>query len=246
MERKGLQKLLLHRIVLHKLRGQLNEIPEHIGAREALKAGVGKHAVQRMAELMQEGLNLAQGQQGGLVFCRLGEVHHHRHMRAHIFVGFTMLALLDILSLIFRHPGSALLAFARIKVGIEHSQEAAVAVEHLVSLHIRMVDGYILVFLERDAIQSVGQSEDALDDPRQFEVRSQHLCIEFVFIHLQLVGIESCVPGTHVVEQTLQLLLFLYGSRLVGIDEVVEQTIDAALVGGHAALQHIVGISFVP
>ena len=43
----------------------------------------------------------------------------------------------------------------------------------------------------------------------------------------------------------MQLLHLLEGGRLVGIDEVVEQTIDAADVLRHATAQHIVGIGLV-
>ena len=63
----------------------------------------------------------------------------------------------------------------------------AVIVKYLISLDIRMVHRYVLVLLERNSVQSVGKSEHALDDVRQFEIRAQHLCIEVEFLELQLV-----------------------------------------------------------
>ena len=45
MESKGAQEFLLNGIVLHELRGQLYEVPPHVGAAETLEARVGKHAV---------------------------------------------------------------------------------------------------------------------------------------------------------------------------------------------------------
>ena len=46
MEGEGLQELALNGEILHELRGQLYEIPPHVGAREALEPRVGEHAVQ--------------------------------------------------------------------------------------------------------------------------------------------------------------------------------------------------------
>ena len=84
MEGKGAQELFLYGIVLHELRGQFHEVPPDIGTAETLETGVGKHAVQRVAELMEECLHLTQCQQGRLVLRRFGEVHHHTHMRPFI------------------------------------------------------------------------------------------------------------------------------------------------------------------
>ena len=63
------------------------------------------------------------------------------------------------LTLELRHPSPSLLAFSRMEVGIEHSEERAVTVEHLIGLHVGMVDGDVLVLFERDAVEAVGQSE---------------------------------------------------------------------------------------
>ena len=103
----------------------------------------------------------------------------------------------DELSLIFCHPCTALLALAGVEVGIEDSQEAAVLVEHLVGLDVRVVDGDVLVLLESDAVQSVSQSEDTFDDIGQLKVWAQHLCVQVVLLHLQLVAVEAAVPGMH-------------------------------------------------
>lgn len=85
------------------------------------------------------------------------------------------------------HPGASLLAFTGMEVCVEHRKVRAVIVKYLISLDIRMVHRYVLVLLERNSVQSVGKSEHALDDVRQFEIRAQHLCIEVEFLELQLV-----------------------------------------------------------
>ena len=194
VEGEGAQKIFFYSVVLHELRGQLHKVPPHIGTTETLETGVGKHAVQRVAKLVEEGLHLAKRQQRGF-FCRgLRKVHHHRDVGTHIHA-----FLVDILSLILSHPCSTLLAFAGVEVGIEHSQEGAVLVEHLVGLHVRVINGNILILLERDAIEFVGQSKDAIDNLVQLEVRTQHLGIKVVFLQLKLVCIEGGIPLLYLV-----------------------------------------------
>ena len=45
--------------------------------------------------------------------------------------------------------------------------------------------------------------------------------------------------------QLAHFVALLDGCGLVGINEVVEQAIDAAGIRSHAAFQHVVGISFI-
>ena len=185
VEGEGPQEIFFDGEIFHKLRGQFHEVPPDIRAAQRLETRVGKHAVQRVAKLMQECLYLAQRQQGGLVLRRFRQVHHHRDVWTDVFT-FSV----DILSLILRHPRSALLAFARMEVGIEDGEERAVLIKDFVSLHVRMIDGNVLVLLKRDAIQLIGQSEDAINNSLQFEVGTQHLGIDVVLLHLQLVRVE--------------------------------------------------------
>ena len=143
---------------------------------------------------MEEGLHLAQCQQGRLLFCRLGEVHHHRDVRTDV-----LALLVDILSLIFRHPGTALLALAGVEISVEDGEIAAILVEHLVSLDVRMVNRNVLVLLEGDAVQLVGKTEDTAYHLRQFEVGTQHFLVDVVLLHLQLVTVETSVPRLHLI-----------------------------------------------
>ena len=105
---------------------------------------------------MEEGLDLAEREQGGLLCCGLGEIHHHAGMWTHI----VALAVYP-LSLKLCHPGSTLLALARVEVGIEHSEIAAVFVEHLVGFNVGMVDGYVFVLLEGYAVEGGGKPKHA-------------------------------------------------------------------------------------
>ena len=121
--------------------------------------------MQRVPELMKERLNLAKCQQGRSLSGRLCQVHHHRDVGTYVF-SFPV----DTLSLIRCHPRTALLAFARMEVGIEYGEIRAILVEHLIGLDIRMIDRDVLILLKGDAVEAVGQSEDAVNDLRQFEV----------------------------------------------------------------------------
>ena len=163
-------------------------------------------------------------------------------MRAYVFA-----FAVDELPLVFCHPCTALLALAGVEVGIENSQIGTVLVENLISFDIGMVDGDVLVFLEGDAVQTVGQAKDTLDDVRQLEIGSQHLCIQVVLLHLQLVRVEGGVPRLQffISREFLQLIPFLDGSRLIGINQVVQQLVDIAGVGSHAVFQHVVGVGLI-
>ena len=46
-------------------------------------------------------------------------------------------------------------------------------------------------------------------------------------------------------EEFMQFFALLDGCGLVGVDEVVQQPIDAAGVRGHATFQHVVGIGLI-
>ena len=168
-------------------------------------------------------------------------------MRAHIHA-----FVVDPLSLELGHPSAALLPLTWVEVGIEHSQERAVAVEDLVDFHVGVIYWYLMILFERNAIEAVGQAKDAFDDFGQLEVRAQHLGIDVVLLHLQLVGIESQVPrlhfevvAFHTTGDGLDFSHLFDGCRFVCVDEVVEQSVHALGVAGHAVLQHVVGISLV-
>ena len=117
VESKRAQELLFHGIILHKLRRQFHKVPQHVGTAEAFKARVGKHSVERVAELVQERLHLAERKQRRLVLRRLCKVHHNAHVRTHI-----LAVAVNPLPLILRHPCASLLALARMEVGIEHGK----------------------------------------------------------------------------------------------------------------------------
>ena len=142
-----------------------------------------------MPEFVQERLHLGQREQGRFLVGWLGQVHDQTYVRPDI-----VPAPVYPLALKFCHPCTALLALAWVEVGIEYGQIASVAVQDLVGLDIGVVDRDIFALMERDTIQGSGQSEHAPDDIFQLEVRTEHLSVDSMLFHLQLMGIISHVP----------------------------------------------------
>ena len=68
------------------------------------------------------------------------------------------------LPLVLCHPSTPLLTFAGVEVGIKNSQERTILVKHFIGFHVRMVYRNILILLECDTIQTVGQAKDTLND----------------------------------------------------------------------------------
>ena len=72
------QRVIIVDPVFEHLRGRLDEVPLDVGARFALPVlGAAKHVVEQMAELVEEGLDVAVLHQPSGVIA-LGHVHHQR------------------------------------------------------------------------------------------------------------------------------------------------------------------------
>ena len=81
------------------------------------------------------------------------------------------------------------------EVAIEERQITAILIQHIVGLHIRMIDGHIGILAEGDAIEACGQSEDTLLHFRELEVGAKHFAVDIELALLQFVGIVGEVPG---------------------------------------------------
>ena len=110
----------------------------------------------------------------------------------------------------------------------------------------------VLVLAECDAVEPVGKSEYSFYDLVKFEVRPKHLGVDIVFSQFQLVAVEPEVPRLHPEILSLGLACIflngfhlLNGGGLVSVDELVEQFVHAFPVAGHAAFEHVVGVSLV-
>ncbi len=134
MPREQIQRLALPAPVLHDLRGQLDEIPGHAGARQAAHLHAAQQMMQQVAELVKDGLHFAMRQQRGLA------VHGRRQIAAD--QAQMRLALGRVAGDQRVHPGAAALVFARKPVGVEGAEigcrAVAAIVVHRVGAHVRI------------------------------------------------------------------------------------------------------------
>src|SRR5699024_836205 len=110
------------------LRGVFDEVPRHVGARDARVACLGDQGVQGVRELVEGGGDLVPGEQGGLPGRGAGDVevvHHHGEL-AEQTGGLHQVV----------HPGAAAFAGAGVVVGHEQAQCGAVVVEDLEDAHV--------------------------------------------------------------------------------------------------------------
>jgi hypothetical protein len=75
MDRIGVQHLRHGQPVLVELRRQFDEIARHAGAGNGRIGHVREHAVQRVAEFVEQRARVVEGQEGRLALRRLGEIH---------------------------------------------------------------------------------------------------------------------------------------------------------------------------
>ena len=239
------EELLLGGPVLHNLRRELDEVAVDVRAGERLVGTLAQHAVQRVAELVEEGLHLVKGQQRGLRLGGLREVHHQRHQRAGLF------AVDHLRTAVLGHPGARVLRGAGEEVEVEHRQEVALLVGHVVGRHVGVVDLDLLVGRKVEPVELVGQQEDTLLHVLELEVGLHHLVAQGILLVLVLLAVVGPVPRHQLTLEPLrggigvQCGVVLVGVGLRGLQQLVEEGVDRLRIPGHALLEHVVGIGLV-
>jgi hypothetical protein len=107
-----IERLAVPAEVFHDLRWQLDEIPRHVGARKRFHGHLAEHAVKQVAELVEDRLHLAVGEQRGLAIDR----------RAHVADDQPEVRFARAAGVQRVHPRAAAFRFARVPVGIERSE----------------------------------------------------------------------------------------------------------------------------
>ena len=171
--------------VLHDLRGKLHEVA--LDLRESAVFHVVEEEVQGMPELMEERLGLVEGQQCGGVPGRTGEIADDRDDGRH--APSVPVGLLHVVAA----PGPLPLSVAGEEVEIEHPEVRLVGVENFVGQGLGMVDRY-LNRLEGNAVEAVGQIEDAALHVFEREIGAQHVLVEGIFLFADLLGVVPPVP----------------------------------------------------
>ena len=98
--------------VFHDLRGQFDEVPGDVGAGERFHGDLAEQAVEQVAELVENRLHLAVGEQRGLAI----------HRRAHVADDQAEVRLAERAGVQRVHPRAAALGFARVPVGVERTE----------------------------------------------------------------------------------------------------------------------------
>ena len=198
--------------------------------------------MQGVPELMQEGVYLVEGEQGGAVGLRFREVHGQGNVRARAVQAALCFAIIG-------HPCPTLFAVARMEIRIKHGEMAAVGIFHLVCLHIGVVNGDIRIFLKGDAVEARGQSEHALYHVAQLEVRAQLLGIEIVLLAAQEVRVIGKIPRLKVkIVPFYRLGLcfhachVLAGGGKIGLGEILQKLPYVLGRFRHAMFQDVSGI----
>ena len=220
---KRIQELFLAEEVLIELRRQFHEVARHVctGLRRIIAAG--KHTVQAVTKLMQEGLCLVIREQSGLGFRCASKVHYVYDMRTMVFLAQFELRLEVV------HPCTTTFAVPRVEVAIINGEILALVVKYFVCRHFGVIYLNILVLHEGKTIETFCQAEDTLFHRLKLKVRTKHVIRDAVFLVLEFLAVERPVPRldfaleAKTVSIFLQLLHFCFGSRHISVTKLVKE-----------------------
>ena len=187
MPRELPQHLRLLLPVLVKLRGQFDEIGEHIGAGQRRIGHVRQHAVQAVAEFVEQGPRIVRRQQRGLAFGALGEIADIDDQGRDVAVELLLVAQRG-------HPGAGALRGPGEVVAIEQRLVLAGAVLDFPDPHVRMPDRNILALGEGQAEQAGGAVEGGIDHVVERQIGLDRGVVEIGPDLPQLFGVVAPVP----------------------------------------------------
>ena len=244
--RVGLQHRRLGQPVFKQLRRQLDKVAQHRRARQPLVGDVGQHAVQAVAELMEQRARIFQRQKRRRPRCTLSEVvvvqHHGDGVAAAGFVA----ALLAQRA----HPGTAALGRPREVVLHEDGKQRAGRVAHLVGLHVGVVDRQVIAGREAQSEKPLRTIERGLHHVRQREVGLDLRVVERITLLAHLFGPEAPIPGFDGLRcgacfalDLLQLLPFAVHRHQRARPDIVEQLVHRRARAGHGVGEGKVGVA---
>ena len=170
------------------LRGVLHEVAGDRGPGEVGIADVREEAVQGVPELVEQGDDLVEGQQGGFALRGLGDVQVVRDHRLRP----EQAGLGDV----GVHPGAAPLRGPGVEVAEEEPERGAVLLEHFPDADVRVIDGQFGPFLEGQPEELGGREEDPVHQHAvHLEVGPELGGVEGKPLGSQLLGVVGPVPG---------------------------------------------------
>ena len=138
----------------------------HIGSAERGVLHHRQQTVEGVTKLVEERRRLVEGEERRLLIAGRGKVGHQADYRAYPFV------LLHIIG----HPGTGPLPLTREVVEQQSPQQLSLA-QHVVRLHIGMVDRQLSVASQLDPVELTGETKHRLHDGRELEVGSRLLLL---------------------------------------------------------------------
>ncbi len=207
MPGEALQNFRLLQPVLEELRGELDEIARHARPGDQRIGDVGEEAVQRVAELVEEGARVVEAEERRIARAGFGKIHHVHDDRPDVAVELLLAAKTA-------HPGAAPLRGPGEIVAEKEADVAAVPVRHVPGADVRMVERHVVALGEGEAEQVLRRMEGRRDDVVEREIR---LDLAFVEIELGLAaffGVIAPVPGRELEIAALRPDLRLQGGGL--------------------------------
>ena len=227
--------------VLHDLRGDLDPVPGDVdaAARGDLDARGG--VVEEVAELVEEGADLAVGQQRGAGGGGRGEVAADEgEVGAEAAVGGGAAGDQAV------HPRALPLGLAGKPVGVEGSQVASRLVSHLEIADVGVPDSPVVHPLDGEAEEALRDLEESGLNLVKREPGAKHLVVHVEALLAQLLHQPGDVPGLGGAEAgACCMRLDFAGVALVkgtgAVDELVQEGADARARAGHQRFEAIVG-----
>ena len=166
--------------MLEQLRGQLDEVARDIRAGEQWIGDVRQHAVQGVAELVEQGVRLVEAEQAWLTGAAAGETHHVDD---------------DLLVTQRAHPGAAVFGVPREIVADEQRDRRAVRADRRPGARVRVWQSHVVAGDEGDAEQAMGDVEGGGDHRLERQIRLELALVDVVERLAALLGIVAPVPG---------------------------------------------------
>ena len=188
MERETAQHAGLQQPMLIKLRGKLDEIARDIRARDARISDVGQHAMQRMAELVEQCVRVVEADQLRRAGRAFREIHHIDDDGADIAGKFFLAAEL-------RHPGAAALGGPREIIAEKQRHMFAPLVQDFERAHFRMIKIEPAPLDKPQPEETLGHMEGGGDHIVELEIGRDLGRIEIVTLLARALGVIAPVGG---------------------------------------------------
>ena len=205
--------------------------------------------MEAVAELVENRLDLVDGEQTGLTVSRSGHVTDIQHDRTHL-----VAVLVDILVAENGHPGSSPLGRTGVVVGHEYSEQASVGIGDLEGLYRRIVHRDSRNGFHVDAIDLVSRGESTVADILHLEIRPGLVLVKGIFPLAHLLGIVEPVPrhylgallhlagGYVLVHDLLHVVDFLLCLGIGSLLDLVQELVDRLGVVSHLLVQGVGGV----